>query len=151
MATDRVDGALLAALAHGMSAMEPGSFGLQLNTGNEYVNRLRERLVAAAVKALPDVDAGRFDVAEAALQAIDRDIQAAVTLGAMYTHCLRDAVRRGERRTRPQHVSALYEHALRWRLASYPEPHTSYEADSYSSGQSSDRAELDAVLESDPS
>lgn len=125
---------------------ERSAFGINLQTGDKFLDPLRRRLAAAAYKALPEVRAGHFDAADAAVLAVDRDIQASVMLGAMYTSELRAAVDNGEKTSRPEFVTALYERALRWRLSSYPEPHTQYEADDYAAGREADRAELDAVM-----
>lgn len=123
-------------------------FGIDLDTGSPFLDSLRRRLADAAQRALPDVRAGRFDSADAQVRAVDQDIQAAVMLGAMYTAALREAVGRGERESRPDYFNALFERALRWRQSAYPEPHTAYEADSYSSGRDADRAELEKLIES---
>src|SRR5690606_29976631 len=106
----------------------------------------RQRLAAAARAAVPLVRAGDFAAADAAVLAVDREIQADVMLGAMYTAELRAAVERGEREARPEFVAALHERALHWRVSAYPEPHTAYEADSYEAGRAAARAELAAVL-----
>jgi hypothetical protein len=108
---------------------------------------LRQRLALAALTALPDVRAGRFDAADAQVLAVDRDIQSAVMLGAMYTQALRDAVAAGERESRPEFVAALHARALHWRQSAYPEPHTACEADDYAAGRAADREHLDALIE----
>ncbi len=123
------------------------SFGIDLKTGTAPVDALRRRLAAAASEAMPHVVAGRFDAAEARVLSVDREIQSAVMLGAMYTQALRDAVRNGERDSRPDHVAALHERALHWRLSAYPEPHTAFEADDYAAGRAADRKLLADVLE----
>ncbi|MFT3665471.1 hypothetical protein [Piscinibacter sp.] len=139
-------------LADGAAAPEAAptapreGFGLDLRTGDPQLDALRRRLAAAARAALPDVQAGRFAEADAAVLAVDSEIQSAVMLGALYTEALRDAVGRGERATRPDHVAALHAHALHWRLRAYPEPHTAFEADSYDAGRRADRAALAALL-----
>jgi hypothetical protein len=121
-------------------------FGIDLETGSPYLDSLRRRLAIAATTALSDVRAGNFDAADARVLAVDRDIQSAVMLGAMYTQALRESVKLGERQSRREFFDALFERALRWRQSAYPEPHTAYEADSYSSGRDADRAELEALL-----
>jgi hypothetical protein len=121
-------------------------FGIDLETGSPYLDSLRRRLALAAKSALPDVRAGNFAAADAKVLAVDRDIQAAVMLGAMYTETLREAVKLGERKSRREYFDALFERALRWRQSAYPQPHTAHEADSYSSGRDADRAELEALL-----
>lgn len=121
-------------------------FGIDLETGSPFLDSLRRRLALAARSALPDVRAGNFDAADASVLAVDRDIQAAVMLGAMYTEALRESVELGERQSRREYVEALFERALRWRQSAYPEPHTADEADSYSAGRDADRAELEALL-----
>jgi hypothetical protein len=121
-------------------------FGIDLQTGTPHLDSLRGRLCAAARRALSDVRAGRFDLADAQVRAIDSDIQSAVMLGAMYTEALRRAVSNGERESRPDYVSALHERALRWRLSAYPDPHTAHEADDYEAGRAADRAKLAAIL-----
>jgi len=123
------------------------SFDVALQTGSPALDSLRQPLALAALKALPDVRAGRFDAADAQVLAIDRDIQSAVMLGAMYSRVLRDAVAAGERESRPEFVAALHARALRWRQSAYPEPHTAYEADDYAAGRAADREHLDAVIE----
>jgi hypothetical protein len=60
-------------------------FGIDLQTGEPYLDSLRRRLADAAQNALSDVRAGRFAAAEAQVLAVDREIQSAVMLGAMYT------------------------------------------------------------------
>ena len=127
--------------------LERFCFGIDLETGSPWLDSLRRRLADAAQAAAPDVRAGRFDAADAQVLAIDRDIQAAVMLGAMYTAALRNAVGAGEGETRPDYVSALYERALHWRLSAYPEPHTADEGDSYEAGRDADRAQLAEILE----
>jgi hypothetical protein len=122
------------------------AFGIALDTGTPSLDALRRRLATAARGAWPDVRAGRFDAAEAALRAVDQDIQSAVMLGAMYTAALQEAVQAGEQASRPQYVAALHERALHWRLSAYPEPYTAYEADDYAAGRAGDRAQLDAVM-----
>lgn len=122
-------------------------FGIDLQTGSQYLDALRRRLALAATSALPDVRAGSFDAAEAKVLAVDRDIQSAVMLGAMYTQALRESAKLGERQSRRDFFDALFERALRWRQSAYPEPHTADEADSYSAGRDADRAELEALLE----
>lgn len=126
-------------------------FGIDLCTGDPHLDALRGRLAAAALRAEPDVRAGRFDAAEAEVLAVDRDIQSAVMLGAMYTSALRDAIGRGEGATRDAHVRALHARALHWRLSAYPEPHTAIEADDYAAGRAADRAQLAALFGSSPS
>jgi hypothetical protein len=121
-------------------------FGIDLETGSPFLDSLRRRLARAATQALPEVRAGNFAAAEAVVLAVDRDIQAAVMLGAMYTEALRSALSAGERKARPDYVAALHERALHWRLSAYPQPHTAYEADDYSSGREADRAALAALL-----
>jgi hypothetical protein len=131
------------------STCEPNErycFGIDLQTGNPQLDSLRCRLATAAVNALPDVRAGNFDAVEAAVFAVDRDIQAEVMLGAMYTAELRAAIANGERTTRQDYITALYERALHWRISAYPEPHTAYEADAFAAGRDADRAELAALL-----
>lgn len=132
--------------ARAADSSERSGFGIDLQTGDARLDSLRRRLAAAAQDALTDVRAGNFDAADAAVRAVDREIQSAVMLGAMYTAELRAAVANGERDSRPEFVAALHERALRWRLSAYPEPHTAYEADDYSAGREADRAELSAVL-----
>lgn len=126
-------------------------FGIDLQTGTSHLDALRRRLAAAAQDALPDVSAGRFDAAEAAVLAVDREIQSAVMLGAMYTTLLREAVQNGARESRAEYVTALHERALHWRLSAYPEAHTAYEADDYAAGRAADRAELAALIAESPS
>jgi hypothetical protein len=121
-------------------------FGIDLETGEPWLDSLRRRLAAAATQSLADVRAGNFDSADARVLAIDRDIQSSVMLGAMYTSELQRAVNEGERESRPAHVAALHERALHWRLSAYPEPHTAHEADACSSGRDADRAHLDALV-----
>ena len=123
-------------------------FGIDLETGTSHLDSQRRRLCAAARRALPDVRAGRFDVVDAHLRAIDPDIQAAVMLGALYTQALREAVEGGERESRPEYVTALHARALRWRQSAYPEPHTAFEADDYAAGRAADREQLAAILAS---
>jgi hypothetical protein len=127
---------------------EPGRFcfGIDLATGEPYLDSLRGRLAMAARAALPDVRAGNFDAADARVLAVDRDIQSSVMLGAMYTEALREAVALGERESRQAFVVALHERALHWRLSAYPEPHTAHEADYYSSSRDEDEAQLAALL-----
>jgi hypothetical protein len=120
-------------------------FGIELHTGDDWLDALRSRLADAARRGLPDVRAGRFDAADAMVLAVDREIQAAVMLGAMYTSALRDALAAGERASRPEYIDALHERALHWRLSAYPEPHTAEEADSFSAGRDADRAQLAAL------
>src|SRR5262245_51677563 len=122
------------------------SFGIDLQTGDGHLDSLRRRLASAAQDALSDVRAGNFDTADARVLAVDRDIQATVMLGAMYTAELRAAVANGERTTRPDFVAGLHARALHWRLSAYPEPHTEYEANDYAAGQDAARAELAAML-----
>ena len=122
-------------------------FGIDLETGSPTLDPLRRRLAHAAKQALPDVRAGNFDAADARVLAVDRDIQSAVMLGAMYTEALREAVGLGERESRPEFFTALFTRALRWRQSAYPEPHTAFEADAYSAGRDADRAQLEALLE----
>ncbi len=126
--------------------LERNYLGIDLATGSPPLDALRRRLAQAAQHALPEVRAGRFDAADALVLAVDRDIQSAVMLGAMYTAALREAAEDGTRESRPEHFAALHERALHWRLSAYPEPHTAYEADDYSAGRDSDRAELAALL-----
>jgi len=121
-------------------------FGIDLQTGDRHLDTLRRRLATAAQGALPQVRAGNFDAADAAVLAVDRDIQSTVMLGAMYTEELRAAVANGESTSRPQFVAALHERALHWRLSAYPEPHTAHEADDYEAGRDADRAELAAMV-----
>jgi hypothetical protein len=121
-------------------------FGIDLETGSPFLDSLRRHLAQAAKQAVPDVRAGNFDAADARVLAVDRDIQSAVMLGALYTESLRDAARRGDRESSPEFFTALFERALRWRHAAYPEPHTAYEAEDYSAGRDADRAELEALL-----
>jgi hypothetical protein len=121
-------------------------FGIDLETGSPFLDSLRRRLAQAALRALPEVRAGNFDAADSAVLAVDRDIQAAVMLGALYTEALRDAVSAGERQSRPDFVAALHERALHWRQSAYPEPHTGHEAESYSAGREADRAQLAELL-----
>jgi hypothetical protein len=121
-------------------------FDIDLHTGDAWLDALRRRLADAARRALPDVRAGNFDAADAAVLAVDRDIQASVMLGAIYTAAVRDAV--GDAvgvATRPEYIDALHERALRWRLSAYPEPHTADEADSFSAGRDADQAQLAAL------
>lgn len=121
-------------------------FGIDLETGSPFLDSLRGRLAQAARQALPDVRAGHFDAADARLLAVDRDIQSAVMLGAMYTESLREALQLGERESRPEHFKALFERALRWRQSAYPEPHTACEAEDYSAGRDADRAQLEVLI-----
>lgn len=121
-------------------------FGIDLQTGSGSLDSLRRRLARAAQDALPDVHAGNFDAAETRVLAVDREIQSAVMLGAMYTAELRESIERGERESRPGFVAALHQRALHWRLSAYPEPHTAHEADDYSAGRDADRALLDGLL-----
>jgi hypothetical protein len=121
-------------------------FGVDLETGSPHLDSLRRRLAQAAQSALADVRAGDFDAADARLLAVDRDIQSAVMLGAMYTQALRESACRGERQSRHEHFAALFARALHWRQSAYPEPHTAHEADSYSAGREADRAELEALI-----
>jgi hypothetical protein len=128
---------------------DPGErfcFGIDLDTGEPFLDSLRRRLAQAARRALPEVRAGKFDAAESQVLAVDREIQASVMLGAMYTEALRDALHAGERESRPEFVAALHERALHWRLSAYPEPHTAYEAEDYDTGRESDRAQLAALF-----
>ncbi len=127
-------------------ALGRGYLGIDLETGSPPLDSLRRRLALAARSALPDVRAGRFDAADTRVRVVDQDIQSAVMLGAMYTNELREAVGRGERESRPAHVAALHERALRWRLSAYPEPHTAHEGDDYAASRDADRAELAALL-----
>jgi hypothetical protein len=121
-------------------------FGIDLQTGEPYLDSLRRRLADAAQNALSDVRAGRFAAAEAQVLAVDREIQSAVMLGAMYTAELRAAINSGQRDSRSDYVAALHARALHWRLSAYPEPHTAHEADACSSGRDADRAQLDALV-----
>jgi hypothetical protein len=121
-------------------------FGIDLETGTPFLDSLRRRLAAAARQAWPEVRAGDFTAAESRVRSVDRDIQSAVMLGAMFTEALREALAAGERDTRPEYFTALYERALHWRQSAYPEPHTAHEADDYSAGRDADRAELEAML-----
>ena len=125
-------------------------FGIDLETGTPHLDSLRRRLCIAARRAMSDVRAGRFDAADAQVRAVDRDIQSAVMLGAMYTEALRAAISNGERETRAEYVEALHQRALRWRQSAYPEPHTAYEADDYESGRAADSAQLAAILSGKP-
>ncbi|MBX3143292.1 MAG: hypothetical protein KF813_06030 [Trueperaceae bacterium] len=127
-------------------AAQDDGFGLNLHTGDPQLDSLRQRLAAAARAALPEVREGYFAAADAAVLAVDREIQSAVLLGALYTTALREAVSRGELKTRPDYVTALHAHALRWRLSAYPDPHTAFEAEEYEAGRKADRAELDSLL-----
>ena len=135
---------------------ERNCFGIDLHTGDAWLDALRRRLADAARRALPDVRAGNFDAADAAVLAVDREIQAAVMLGAMYTAVLRDAVGdtmgdavdARERASRPQYLDLLHRRAVHWRLSAYPEPHTADEANSFEAGRDADRAELAALLQS---
>ena len=122
-------------------------FGIDLGTGEPYLDSLRRRLAVAALAALPEVRAGNFDAADARVLAVDREIQSAVMLGAMYTAELRDSVARGDRESHPEYVAAVHQRALHWRLSAYPEPHTAPEAEHYAAGADADRAELAALLE----
>lgn len=122
-------------------------FGIDLETGSPFLDSLRRRLAQAAQGALPDVRAGRFEAAESRVLAVDRDIQSAVMLGALYTEVLRDAVSAGERESRPEFVAALHQRALHWRQSAYPEPHTAIEADDYAAGREADSAQLAALLQ----
>ena len=122
-------------------------FGIDLATGEPSLDSLRRRLARAATQALPAVRSGHFDAADAQVLAVDRDIQASVMLGAMYTAELQRAVSAGERESRREFVTLLHDRALRWRLSAYPEPHTAYEADDYASGREADRAQLAALLD----
>ena len=122
-------------------------FGIDLETGSPLLDSLRRRLAEAALGALPEVRAGRFEAAESQVLAVDRDIHSAVMLGALYTELLRDAVSSGERESRPEYVAALHQRALHWRQSAYPEPHTAHEADDYSAGREADRALLAGLLE----
>ena len=122
-------------------------FGIDLETGEPYLDSLRRRLAVAALAALPEVRAGNFDAADARVLAVDREIQSAVMLGAMYTAELRECVARGERESRPGYIAALHQRALHWRLSAYPEPHTAPEAEYYAAGADADRAELAALLD----
>ena len=133
-------------------AHEPGRFcfGIDLETGEPHLDSLRRKLARAAIQALPDVHAGNFDAADALVRGVDRDIQSAVMLGAMYTDALRAAVSAGERESRPEFFAALHERALRWRRSAYPEPHTAMEADDYASGRDSDRAQLHELSKRPP-
>jgi hypothetical protein len=121
-------------------------FGIDLETGSPGLDALRRRLADAARLALPDVRAGRFDAADARVLAVERDIQTAVMLGAMYTEALRESVKLGERRSRPAHFAALFDKALHWRHSAYPEPHTAVEAENFSAGRDADRAQLEALI-----
>jgi hypothetical protein len=121
-------------------------FGIDLETGDAWLDSLRRRLAAAARRAVVHVRVGDFEAADAAVLAIDRDIQAAVMLGAMYTSELGAAIANGDRASRPAFVAALHERALRWRQSAYPEPHTADEADANASGREADRAALAALL-----
>ena len=121
-------------------------FGIDLETGTPHLDSLRRRLAGAARLAMVDVRAGDFPAAESRVLAVERDIQTAVMLGAMFTQALRDALRAGERESRPAHFEALFQRALRWRQSAYPEPHTAYEADDYEAGREADLAELEKIL-----
>lgn len=121
-------------------------FGIDLETGSPFLDSLRRRLASAAQRAFPEVRAANFDAAEGLVLAVDRDIQASVMLGAMYTEALREAVSAGERESRPEFFAALFARALHWRQSAYPEPHTAHEADDYSAGRDADRAELEELI-----
>ena len=128
------------------AASERFCFGIDCETGSPYLDSVRRKLAVAARDALPDVRAGRFDAAEGRVLAVDREIQSAVMLGALYTESLRAAVSAGERESRAEYFEALFERALHWRQSAYPEPHTADEAENYSAGRASDRAQLEALL-----
>lgn len=121
-------------------------FGIDLRTGSGSLDALRRRLATAARGALPDVRAGNFEAAEKQVLAVDRDIQSAVMLGALYTSALRESLELGERESRPEFVAALHERALHWRQSAYPEPHTTHEADDYAAGREADRELLERLL-----
>ena len=124
-------------------------FGIDLETGSPYLDSLRRRLGEAAWQAWPQVRAGDFAAAESRVLAVDREIQSAVMLGAMYTAALREAIELGEQESRPALVAALHERALYWRQSAYPEPHTAHEADDYAAGREADRAQLAELLSRD--
>ncbi len=127
-------------------ASERFCFGIDCETGSPYLDSVRRRLAIAAYDALPDVRAGRFETAESRVLAVDREIQSAVMLGAMYTETLRAALAAGERESRAGYFDALFQRALHWRQSAYPEPHTAHEAEYYSAGRDADRAQLEALL-----
>lgn len=119
------------------------------DAGEVYEREMAGRRAEAAAEALPLIEAGRFDEAEAVMKAADGSIMGDVELGRMYTGALQAVLAGGARRG-DKTAEALFERALHWKLRAYPDAHTEVEAEQYEQGQREDRAELIKMMGYDP-
>jgi hypothetical protein len=115
-----------------------------------WARAMKKKRDAAVAQAQPLLNAGQYDEAERLVQAADSSAQGAVALGRLYTAALQRLVSTGQHRRERDLAHRLFDRALRWKLAAYPDPHTSYEARSFADGQAQDRAELVDILGYDP-
>ena len=149
-------------LRRAMLSMElSGPFGptLPLEGGNEVPQLLQgmpdeDSLAAAAraadlsaraVEAKRLIEAGQFEDAETRVADRYAGSEEFALLGRLYQEQLRVSDHQGTG-VREE----LYRRSLRWRLRSYPEPHTEIEADNYARGMAEDHGELVRLLGYDP-
>jgi len=123
---------------------------LPRDSNEVWQRQMRKKRDEAMRAAAPLLQAGRFDEAEQAVRVADDSIMGAVAVGRMYTDALSAMVASGAHKRDKARAAELFNRALRWRQAAYPEPHTACEAKDYERGREEDRQALVAILGYEP-
>ena len=115
-----------------------------------YLRQVAERRAPAVAEADRLLSQDRYDDAERAIRAVDDSIYGAVEIAKVYRRRLEQLVREGVNADASPRLARVFERAVMAAWSAYPEPHTEIEAENYSRGRATDRAELVKILGYDP-
>ena len=115
-----------------------------------YLRQVAGRRAPAVAEADRLMSEDRYDEAERAIRAVDDSIYGAVEMAKIYRHRLEQLVLDGVNLDTKPRLVRVFERAVMAAWSAYPEPHTALEAENYSRGRATDRAELVKILGYDP-